>query len=242
MIESGGEVAKSMTKAVNILVSDSNAVSAKVQTAKDRGIKVVKRRYLEQQLGRGASVKPNDPILPEKCYDSSAEESHFFTPNFKAKFFSPCEYARKEYTSPPADQAMIRSVESQLGYKLPDSYVELMKVVNGGKPSKTCFKVKGREFYLSYIFGIGKKKNYSLCGKRGSKFWMQEWRYPKLGVYFADTPSGGHEMFALDYRKCGKNGEPEVIHIDQECDYRITRVALNFQSFVAGLVKGRYGH
>lgn len=43
-------------------------------------------------------------------------------------------------------------------------------------------------------------------------------------------------MFLMDYRKCGKNGEPEILLIDQECDYRITFVAQNFETFIKGLI------
>ena len=42
-------------------------------------------------------------------------------------------------------------------------------------------------------------------------------------------------MVCLDYRGCGPGGEPQVVHIDQECDYKITFVAKNFEAFIRGL-------
>jgi hypothetical protein len=64
----------------------------------------------------------------------------------------------------------------------------------------------------------------------------EEWGYPALGVGIADTPSAGHEQIMLDYRDCGPTGEPKVVHVDQEFDYRITPVAVDFASFIRGLV------
>jgi formylmethanofuran dehydrogenase subunit B len=43
-------------------------------------------------------------------------------------------------------------------------------------------------------------------------------------------------MIMLDYSKCGNDGEPEVVHVDQEDDYEITFLAKDFESFVKGLV------
>lgn len=54
-------------------------------------------------------------------------------------------------------------------------------------------------------------------------------------VYFADCPSGGHDMLCLDYRACGPSGEPSVVHVDQELDYQITFVAPSFEAFIRGL-------
>jgi len=77
---------------------------------------------------------------------------------------------------------------------------------------------------------------YSLCGDMGSRFWEDEWGYPPIGVYIANTPTAGHEMIALDYRECGKRGEPQVVCVDQEDDYSITCVAPDFATFIRELI------
>ena len=82
------------------------------------------------------------------------------------------------------------------------------------------------------LAAIGRTADFSLCGAAGSAFWTAEWGYPDIGVYLADCPSAGHDMIALDYRA---PGEPPVVHVDQEWDYRITTLAPNFETFVAGL-------
>lgn len=65
---------------------------------------------------------------------------------------------------------------------------------------------------------------------------IDEWGYPEIGIYFGDCPSAGHDMICLDYRKNGANGEPHVVHVDQEADYRITFLAENFAEFINGLI------
>jgi len=75
-----------------------------------------------------------------------------------------------------------------------------------------------------------------LLGEIGSAFWPSEWAYAEIDVYFADCPSGGHDMLCLDYTDCGPTGEPRVVHVDQEWDYKVTFVAANFESFIRGLV------
>ena len=64
---------------------------------------------------------------------------------------------------------------------------------------------------------------------------IDEWEYPDIGVAICDCPSAGHDMIFLDYRECGRNGEPKVVHIDQEWDYRITVLADNFEEFIRKL-------
>lgn len=67
-------------------------------------------------------------------------------------------------------------------------------------------------------------------------YYFKEWGYPDIGVVICDCPSAGHDVVMLDYRACGKYGEPEVVHVDHEDDYEITFLADNFEEFVRGLV------
>jgi hypothetical protein len=157
-------------------------------------------------------------------------------------FWETNEYASKTYISAPPTDKLIASIEQELGYKLPLSYIKLMKNQNGGIPKNRAFPTKERTSWaedhiaVSGILGIGREKTYSLCGELGSQFMIDEWGYPEIGIYFVDCPSAGHDMICLDYRKNGKTNEPQIVHVDQESDYKITFLASNFEEFIKGLV------
>ena len=150
-------------------------------------------------------------------------------------------YALKEYVSDPPSDELIASVEEELGYKLPAAYIWLMKQHNGGIPMNTCYPCDEPTCWaddhvaITGIFGIGREKNCSLCGEMGSQFMIDEWEYPAIGVTICDCPSAGHDMIFLDYRACGPQGEPAVVHVDQENDYKITHLADSFEEFIRGL-------
>ena len=150
-------------------------------------------------------------------------------------------YALKEYISDPPSDELIASVEEELGYKLPAAYIWLMKQHNGGIPVNTCYPCGEPTCWaedhvaITGIFGIGREKSCSLCGELGSQFMIDEWEYPAIGVAICDCPSAGHDMIFLDYRACGPQGEPAVVHVDQENDYKITHLADSFEEFIRGL-------
>lgn len=56
-------------------------------------------------------------------------------------------------------------------------------------------------------------------------------------MYFPNLDPTTFYMVMLDYSNCGPSGEPEVVHIDQEFDYRKTFLAPDFASFVNGLAR-----
>ncbi|WP_051294059.1 SMI1/KNR4 family protein [Pseudoduganella violaceinigra] len=151
------------------------------------------------------------------------------------------DYARREYIGVSPTDAEVARIERELGYKLPKAYIALSRVQNGGIPTRSNHRTSESTTWahdhvaISGIYSIGSDKRYSLCGEMNSDFWQEEWGYPAIGIYFADCPSAGHDMLCLDYRECGPEGEPQVVHIDQEWDYKITVVAKDFETFIRGL-------
>jgi hypothetical protein len=140
---------------------------------------------------------------------------------------------------PPPDDDLVRSVESELGLRLPASYVALARAHNGGYLARSTHATIQPTTWapdhvaVTSLAAIGRTASFSLCGELGSRFWVEEWGYPDIGIYFADCPSAGHDMIALDFRTGGD--EPSVVHVDQEVGYRITTLAPDFATFVNGM-------
>ncbi len=140
---------------------------------------------------------------------------------------------------PAPDAHLIASVEAELGVRLPRSFIDLCREHNGGHLARNAHPTPSPTTWaddhvaVTSIAAIGRTARFSLCGAVGSAFWVSEWGYPDIGVYIADCPSAGHDMIALDYRS---EGEPAVVHVDQEADNAITLLAPDFAAFVEGLV------
>ncbi|MNO27148.1 Tetratricopeptide repeat protein [compost metagenome] len=183
--------------------------------------------WIKRKLAKKAAKKPvNKPAKkPVVAIDTT-------------NFWDDSEYAFEEYISESPTDALIASVEEELVFKLPKYYVEMMKLHNGGIPHNNRYPIAetGEFITISGILGIGRDKNKSLCGASGSRTVIENGRYPEVGVVICDCPSE-NEVVMLDYREFGNDGEPEVIHVDRDNKYKITRLADNFESFIAGLVK-----
>lgn len=156
------------------------------------------------------------------------------------RFWSDEDY----FTSPgEATDERVAEVEKLLGYKLPALYVELLRIRNGGSPINTCFPVgtpdDPEEWYyvIESICGLGGKWGLD-SDDLGSRFMIEEWGYPEIGIVFGESPSGGHDAMMLDYRGCGPQGEPAVVHVSVETDEEptITPLADSFEQFVRALV------
>ncbi len=151
----------------------------------------------------------------------------------------------KEYISEALTDQKTAEVERKIGYKLPDSYINLMKYQNGGKLARNFFQAKNeqgipcRSFLIYNINGIGDDKYSSLCGRHGNDFWMSDlWGYPNIGVYIAGFFEPMRGIITLDYSKCGVTGEPEVVHLEtRNKGCKKTVLAKDFETFIYGLSK-----
>jgi len=145
---------------------------------------------------------------------------------------------------PPADDALIAWAEHELGVTLPDAYKRMARVHNGGllycqgiRPVERQFEWHSdREVYcVSEIFGInrGSSMNIVDCTRTA----RDEWGGPDGLV----TLSGdGHWWLCLDYRVCGPNGQPQVVHSENDSETPIGAheaflVAPTFEALLGGL-------
>ena len=198
-----------------------------LERAKLWGPRRIEKNNFEKELREKRSKKP---ILNVK-----------FDEDVLKNLWNNDRYSLKEHVGKTPTDEDFEKVEKELGYRLPESYKTLMRIQNGGELKKNNFEGPFKRnwtsgsFDIEYISGVDSSKRYSLCGEFGSKFWIEEWKYPNIGIAICGTSSGGHDMIFLDYSDCGSEGEPCVVHIDQEGGYEITYLADNFKDFVDGL-------
>ena len=124
----------------------------------------------------------------------------------------------------PFSEEELREIQQKIGYKLPESYIALLRVQNGGCPQNTRVGDTGWE--IDEFYGISKDD---------SDFWENEGEfYPKIGVPICTTTDDSSIIF-LDYRSCGNDGEPKVVGVDLELNV-IDFIAKDFESFINMLV------
>jgi hypothetical protein len=136
-----------------------------------------------------------------------------------------------DYTGSKPTPALVADTEEQLGYRLPEAYVELLAERNGGIPTRTCFRTNfetswaSNHFEITAILGVGRR------GIERSVHLISEWGYPDIGIVICETPSAGHDTVMLDYRSGAD--DPAVAYIDED---RVPRVvALSFSEFLERL-------
>ena len=150
-------------------------------------------------------------------------------------FFEEGDY----YTGLPVTNEAVRHAEQALGFLLPATYVALLRERNGGTPRRRCFPTTFSNTWasdhiaISGILGVGTHW-WGIDSRWGSRYLVNEWEYPDIGIVICDAPSGGHDTVMLDYATCGAEGEPSVAYIDED---RVPRqLAPTFAGFLEGLV------
>jgi len=140
------------------------------------------------------------------------------------------------YNNPPLTDKMIKQAESELGVKLPDSFVYLLKIQNGGYTKGFAFPMTIKTTWvdnhvpLTELFGIVlDKESDSAHNIMQSDYMTQEWELPEKQVLLTGD---GHWWITLDYRQ---SDIPSVRWIDCECGEDI-HIADSFDDFFNGLV------
>lgn len=131
----------------------------------------------------------------------------------------------------------LRSVEQDLGYRLPAAYVALTRAHNGGIVRLPKVKMPSgcdTPVYITDILAVGHSPR-ALAGLMGSEFLTVNYGHMRdIGVAVCNTAKAGKGLVFLDYRYCGRTGEPRVIYSDSDTGTEIT-LAENFGEFVMGL-------
>jgi hypothetical protein len=86
---------------------------------------------------------------------------------------------------------MVAEVEQLLGYKLPHTYVELLRMQNGGVPKRRCYRTEFETSWAPNYFEIASIRGIGVRGIENSAYFIREWGYPDIGIVFCDVPSGG---------------------------------------------------
>jgi SMI1 / KNR4 family (SUKH-1) len=135
----------------------------------------------------------------------------------------------------PLTEAMVARAQETLGVQLPDAYLALLRIQNGGYTTKP-FQAHPAPEPTSWapdhvpfdsMFGIGASGE----GVLRSPDLLHEWGMPQGLVLLTGD---GHWWVALDYRKPGSTGPPSVVWYDNEVGEDI-QLAPDFKSFIEGL-------
>lgn len=126
----------------------------------------------------------------------------------------------------------IERAEKNIGYKLPKSYRELLKLQNGGIISDDL-----DEAWLAAIYGVGPSADAYNGLEDMFENWREEWEYPDIGIPFGETQSAGHDMYYMDFRSVNADGEPRIVRIDNERDNKVYFVAQTLPEFLKILLK-----
>ncbi|HGJ4158647.1 TPA: DUF4303 domain-containing protein [Salmonella enterica subsp. enterica serovar Grumpensis] len=154
--------------------------------------------------------------------------------------------SKKDFISQDTSAEIIQQCEEQLGFKLPDSYITLMKGHNGGILGRDVFQKKDangkiiKSVICEFLNAIGGEKHFSLMSDWSK--WIRKGYNSGILIGLHMPDSGYGKQYYLDYSLCGPQGEPRVIchtriwrdNTTQEIDFEL---AETFESFVKGLVK-----
>ena len=125
----------------------------------------------------------------------------------------------------------LEKVEKLLGVKLPEAYINLMKIHNGGTLAYSVLRsgrIPDGEVEITDLRGIDLEE-----GIGETNYLVEEWDMEKGLVIISGD---GNYWLALDYRKHTGN-EPPVVYIEEDTDEKPKQVAKTFELFLKKLEK-----
>ncbi|AZM45159.1 MULTISPECIES: SMI1/KNR4 family protein [unclassified Streptomyces] len=137
----------------------------------------------------------------------------------------------------PLTDQDVQEAEQLLDVTLPTSLLDLLRAQNGGQVTGTrnAFRTDKPTSWsedhipFDHLMGIGhRERAVSLLD---SPYLVEEWDLPSPLVLLSGD---GHYWIALDYRACGRHGEPSVAWFDADFSVELA-LAPDFGSFVEGL-------
>ena len=135
--------------------------------------------------------------------------------------------------APLTDEAIVRA-ERLLDVRLPSTYLELLREQNGGVVAADYRRCPSppNSWANDHVpfrdcFGIGEGRGSITNSPALNEEWGQP---PELVLLHGD----GHWWIALDYRSCGRSGEPPVVWYDNERGEEF-ELARDFRSFLSSL-------
>ncbi|WP_406481704.1 SMI1/KNR4 family protein [Streptomyces sp. NBC_01615] len=142
---------------------------------------------------------------------------------------------------PPLTDRAVGEAERLLNVTLPDSLLDLLRKQNGGQvsDSRNAFPASLPTSWstdhvpFDSVMGIGHRER--TLSMLDSPYLVEEWGLPTAVVLVSGD---GHYWIGLDYRTCGRHGEPSVVWFDADDNSELA-LAPDFRSFIKGLTSAR---
>ncbi|MGW1520894.1 SMI1/KNR4 family protein [Streptomyces sp. NPDC002287] len=137
---------------------------------------------------------------------------------------------------PSLTDELVREAEGVLGVTLPSALLDLLRVQNGGNVAADhdAFPTSrptswSEDLPFDGLMGIGRRDG--MTSLLDTPYLVEEWGLPAPLVLLAGD---GHCWIGLDYRTCGRDGEPSVTWFETDPDTELL-LADDFCSFVESL-------
>ncbi|MFD4690156.1 SMI1/KNR4 family protein [Streptomyces sp. NPDC058463] len=154
----------------------------------------------------------------------------------RATFWDDGDYGVQQ----PLTDETVREAERVLGVTLPSALLDLLRAQNGGIvaaghdafPTSRPTSWSKDHVPFDHLMGIGRQDGTTSL--LDTPYLVEEWGMPAPLVLLSGD---GHCWIGLDYRACGRDGDPSVTWFETDLETELL-LAGDFRSFVEGLTAG----